>query len=377
MKISKQAETSELPKLMIGKKTLSLPLILGPMGVGVSLSRLVASVANLGGAGILSVVCLKEIWSQKLGRKVTTREAVITEIATARALSPEGIIGINVMVAVQQDYEASIKAAIEMQIDFISIGAGLIGNLPKINHPHETSILVIVSSAKAARIVIYRWEKNKWREMGYVLAGFIVEGPKAGGHLGFKIEEVNLPEFQLEIILPEVIKVAEENGGLPVIAAGGIYDRADMLRMFSLGASAVQMATRFLGTKESDASALYKQALVDTKRPEEIIVSPGSPCGLPFRVLENSPMYQTHLQAGRKPRCNKGYLLRRDENEKYTVCGAKTDNKNFFCICNGLLSSAGYNPSEEALYTAGANAYRVNEITTVKKIFEELFTEEK
>ncbi|MCX6797794.1 MAG: nitronate monooxygenase [Candidatus Falkowbacteria bacterium] len=363
---------TDYPKLIIGDRELSFPFILGPMGVGVSLSRLVAAFANEGGAGILSVVCLREIWSQRLKKKVSTYEAVTKEIATARALSPEGVIGLNVMVAVQQDYADSIRAAVEGQIDFISIGAGLIRDLPKINHPHKTAIAVIVSSAKAANIVLYRWEKNKWRDLGYELAAFIVEGPLAGGHLGFTIDQVTKPEFQVEVILPEVKKIAQANGNIPVIAAGGIYDRADISRMRALGADGVQMATRFLATEESDASLNYKLAIVRTTKPEDIIVSPGSPCGLPFRVVVSAPMYQTHLRAGREPRCNKGYLLRKDADGKFTICSAKTDNQNFFCICNGLLASAGYNPQEEDLYTAGANAYRVTEISTVKKIMDEL-----
>jgi nitronate monooxygenase len=344
------------------------------MGVGVSLSRLAAEFANQGGAGILSVVCLKEIWSNRLKYRVDNYEAVCFEIASARAMSPEGVLGINVMVAVQQDYESSIRAAVDMEIDFISIGAGLIGSLPVIDHPHKTSIAVIVSSDRAANIVLHRFATNNWREMGYDLAAFIVEGPKAGGHLGFKIDQVDKPEFQLEAILPPIKKIAQANGDIPVIAAGGIYTREDISKIMSLGADGVQMATRFLAAKESDASHDYKMAVVNTTKPEDVIVSSGSPCGMPFRVLRNAPMFITHLRAGRKPRCDKGYLLRKDSEGKFTICGAKTDNKDFFCICNGLLTSAGHNnnPEEEGLYTAGANAYRVTRISTVKEILDEL-----
>ena len=371
--MKKQAK-NKLPQLSIGGKKLSFPLLLGPMGVGVSLAKLVSAVAHEGGAGTLSVVALKEIWSQKLSYQVTTYEAVSFEIATTRALCPKGVIGLNVMVAVQRDYEDSIRAGVDMKIDFISIGAGLIHSLPVIDHLHKTAIAVIVSSAKAANVVLYRFEKNKWRDLGYELAALIVEGPKAGGHLGFNIEQLDKPECQLEVILPEVKKIALANGNIPVIAAGGIYTRADIIKVVSLGADGVQMATRFLVTEDSAASDNYNRAVIQATKPEDIIVSSGSPCGLPFRVVVSSPMYQTYLQAGRAPRCDKGYLLRKDENGKFTVCGAKSDNKKFFCICNGLLSSIGYtsNPQEEALYTAGANAYRITEMTTVKKIMDEL-----
>jgi len=361
-------------ELRIGRKIVLVPFLLGPMGVGVSLSRLAAAFANEGGAGIISVVCIKEIWSKRLNYRVSNYEAVCFEIASARALSPKGVIGMNVMVAVQQDYESSIRAGVDMEIDFISIGAGLIGNLPIIDHPHKTHIAVIVSSAKAANIVLYRWKKNNWQEMGYELAAFIVEGPKAGGHLGFSIDQVDKPEFQLEVILPPIKKIAQENGNIPVIAAGGIFTRQDVIDIMALGADGVQMATRFLATDESDASYDYKMAIVNTTKPEDVIVSSGSPCGLPFRVVASSPMYQDFLEAKRPPRCDKGYLLRKDSEGKFTICSAKTNNVDFFDICNGLCTSAdcNSNPEEKALYTAGANAYRVTKISTVKEILDEL-----
>ncbi|MDD4412741.1 MAG: nitronate monooxygenase [Patescibacteria group bacterium] len=365
-------QNKDWTKLIIGNSELTFPFFLGPMGAGISLSRLVAAVANEGGAGTLTTVGIREIWSQKLKRKVSTYEAVLLEVETARKLSPAGVIGLNVMVAVARDYEDSIRAGVEANIDFISVGAGLIGNLPIIDHPHRTFIAVIVSSARTANIVLHRFKKNKWKEMGYELAAFIVEGPLAGGHLGFTVDQVTKSEFQLEAILPDIKKIAQENGNIPVIAAGGIYTHEDILRIMSLGADGVQMATRFLATEESDASLEYKLAIVNATKPEDIIVSTCSPCGLPFRVVLSSPMYQAHLSATRPLRCDKGYLLRKDAEGNFTICPAKTDNHNFVCLCNGLLASIGYNSGEEGIYTAGANAWRVTEITTVKKIMDEL-----
>ena len=367
----KTPKNTNYPQLVIGNKELSFPLFLGPMGVGVSLARLAAAVANEGGGGILSAVCLKTIWSKRLKYEVSTYEAICFEIAKTRALSPRGVLGMNIMWAVQQDYEASIRAGVAMKIDFISIGAGLIGNLPIIEHPHKTNIAVIISSAQAANIILYRWEKNNWKKMGYELAAFIVEGPKAGGHLGFKANQLDRPEFQLEVIVPAIKKIAEKNGDIPVIAAGGIYTRDDILNIMALGADGVQMATRFLATAESDASEAYKLAIVNTTQPEDIVISSGSPCGLLFRVVKSSPMYEDYLRGGRKPRCNKGFLLRLDKEGKFTFCPAKFDWKNYFCICEGLLSSVGYAEGKN-LWTAGSNAYRITEISTVKKIMDEL-----
>lgn len=360
------------PKIIINNKELAFPLFLGPMGVGVSGYGLVAAVTNEGGAGILSVVGMKKVWSLRLNRPVTNYEAIVLEIAAARALSPQGLIGVNVMMAVQIDFESSIRACVDSKVDFISIGAGLISNLPKIDYPHQTNIAVIVSSDRAAKIVLHRWKTNNWEALGYKLIALIVEGPKAGGHLGFSLEQIDSPEYQLEAILPSIIKIAKENGHLYVIAAGGIYTREDILDAIALGVDGVQMATRFLATVESDASYDYKMAIVNATKPEDIIVSSGSPCGLLFRVVVSSPMYQTFLRAGRLPHCDKGLLLRKDAAGHFTICPAKTDNLNFFCICNGLLASRGVNPLEEALYTAGTNAWRVKRISTAKEIMDEL-----
>ncbi|TSD02327.1 MAG: 2-nitropropane dioxygenase [Parcubacteria group bacterium Athens0714_26] len=367
-----EKQNTVLPSLKIGNKIVPVPIVLGPMGAGVSLAELVASVANEGGAGILSVVCIRKIWSDRLNRAVSTYEAVGLEIQKTRELSPNGVIGMNVMVAVQRDYQDSIRSAIDNKIDFITIGAGLIGDLPVMDYPHETFIAVIVSSARALSIIIEKWKRNKWAEQGYKLAAAIFEGDKAGGHLGFKADQIGKPEYSMEALLPEIKKVAQANGNFPVIAAGGIFTNQDILDVIALGADGVQMATRFMATKESSASDAYKQAVIETNSPDDIIVSSGSPCGLLFRVLANSPMYKTHLLAGRPPLCDKGFLLRRDANGKYTICPAKNNNKDFFCICNGLGASCGHNIGEEDLYTGGANAYRITRIETVKEVMNEL-----
>jgi nitronate monooxygenase len=134
------------------------------------------------------------------------------------------------------------------------------------------------------------------------------------------------------------------------------------------------MGTRFLATEESSATAVYKQAVVQAKD-EDILVAhdPGSPCGLPFRVIKQSPMYVSSLQRLRKPKCDKGYVLLKDAKGVFSVCPAKESNEHHFCICNGLLSSAGYNPDkEEALYTVGTNASRIDKILSVKALMDEL-----
>jgi nitronate monooxygenase len=164
------------------------------------------------------------------------------------------------------------------------------------------------------------------------------------------------------------------HGDLPVIVAGGVYSHEDIRRFLALGADGVQMGTRFLATEESSASPEYKQAVLRA-RPEDMVVAtaPGSPCGLPFRVLRESPMYQEALVQARAPRCSKGYVLFKDADGRFTKCAAKDDNDRFFCICEGLFSAAGYELGrEEPLYTAGTTAARVDRILPTSELMAEL-----
>ena len=202
----------------------------------------------------------------------------------------------------------------------------------------------------------------------------MLEGPLAGGHLGFHHEQLDLEENLLENLLPPVKDVARQYGDFPIIVAGGIYTNEDIKRFLALGADGVQMGTRFLGTIESSATPEYKTALLQAKRDDIIVATkPGSPCGLPIRLIKQSPMYQEALVRGRPPRCDKGYVLTKDEEGRYTRCPARESNEAHFCICNGLLSSAGYNPDKEKpLYTVGANAYRVDRLMSVHELMNEL-----
>jgi nitronate monooxygenase len=189
------------------------------------------------------------------------------------------------------------------------------------------------------------------------------------------MDQIDLEENRLERLLPPVKSVAQARGDFPVIVAGGIYDYADIRRFLALGADAVQLGTRFLATEESSASEAYKQAVVRAG-PQDMLVAhaPGSPCRLPFRVLRESPMYQSALARRRKPKCDKGYVLVKDDAGRFTHCPAKHDNDRDFCICNGLFSSSAAFESgeEEPLYTAGTNVCRVDRIAPVRELMAEL-----
>jgi len=360
---------SVLKPLIIKGKSIRVPIVQGGMGVGVSLHPLAMAVAREGGLGIVSSACLDRLVSKRTGKKVNTYEAAYEEVSLAK--SEKGFAGINIMGALVKDFNDSVKGAIDAGADAIISGAGLPLSLPAIQPPKDTALIPIVSSARALDIICKKWEK-----LGYRPDAVVLEGPLAGGHLGFRIDQVELESNRLENLFPPVKDTAKKFGDFPVIVAGGIYTHGDIVQFMEMGADGVQMGTRFLATEESSATSAYKAAVIEAKK-DDIVVAhrPGSPCGLPFRVIKQSPMYISSLRHLRKPKCDKGYVLMKDAEGKFTVCPAKEDNVGYFCICNGLLSSAGFNANEEeALYTVGTNAFRIDKIFPVKTLMQELTT---
>ena len=358
---------STLPQLSIKGKKITVPVVQGGMGVGVSLYPLARAVALQGGLGIVSSACLDRLVSRRTGKKLNAYEAAFEEVSLAKAEG--GFAGINIMCALVRDYEASVRGALDAGADAIISGAGLPMTLPAIQPPRDTALIPIVSSGRALDLICKKWEK-----LGYRPDAVVLEGPLAGGHLGFKIDQIDLESNRLENLLPPVKEMAVKYGDFPVIVAGGIYTHDDIMRFLKMGADGVQMGTRFLATEESSASTAYKKAVVEAKD-DDIVVAhdPGSPCGLPFRVIKQSPMYVSALKKLRAPKCDKGYVLLKDGEGKFTRCLAKESNEHHFCICNGLLSSSGYNTDkEEPLYTVGTNASRVDRLLTVKSLMDEL-----
>lgn len=358
---------SALPELVIKGKRIKVPIIQGGMGVGVSLYPLASAVAKEGGLGIVSSACLDRLVSKRTGKKYNSYEAAYEEVSLAKAEG--GFAGINIMGALVRDYNDSVKGALDAGADAIISGAGLPLTLPAIHPPKDTALIPIVSSARALEIICKKWER-----LGYMPDAVVLEGPLAGGHLGFKIDQIDIESNKLENLLPPVKDMAKKYGDFPVIVAGGIYTHDDIVKFIKMGADGVQMGTRFLATEESSASGEYKQAVIAAKE-EDIVVAhdPGSPCGLPFRVIKQSPMYVSALKRLRPPKCDKGYVLLKDKEDKFTICPAKESNEHHFCICNGLLSSAGYNrDKEEPLYTVGTNASRIDRIVSVKALMDEL-----
>ena len=274
-----------LPALRIGDKTAALSIVQGGMGVGISLSDLAAAVAREGGIGVIAANAIGMIEDDYYDDPTAANvRALRSEIRKARRRSA-GLIGVNIMVAVDCFHEL-LDAAVEEKADILFLGAGLpIKGIP-VHAIREAGVRVvpIVSSARAARLIFKSWEKP----YGDIPDGVVVEGPRAGGHLGFKPEQIDDPDFQLERIVPEVVQALAEfearwNRSLPVIAAGGIFTGEDIYRFLKLGAKGVQLGTRFVATDECDADVRFKQAYVACREEDIVIIE--SPVGLPGRAV--------------------------------------------------------------------------------------------
>ena len=354
-----------MPKLQIGDLTIDKPIIQGGMGVGISLSGLASAVANEGGIGVISSVGLGLVNpTPKAGYRENNKIALREEIRKARSKT-DGVIGLNIMVAVS-DFDDLVKIGIEEKVDIIFIGAGLPLKLPSSVSLDElkksnTKIAPIVSSGRAAKLIFQSWSKN----YNHIPDAVVVEGPKAGGHLGFKREQIDDKNFSLEKLVPEVveaIQVFEDkfNKKIPVIAAGGVYSGADIYKFMQLGASAVQMGTRFVATHECDANIEFKQKFVDCDKKD--ITSIKSPVGLPGRALQND--FLTDVSNGiKKPfKCPWECLRTCDYKEAP------------YCIAIALTQAQKGNLNYGFAF-AGSNAYRIDNIISFNEFITSLINE--
>jgi NAD(P)H-dependent flavin oxidoreductase YrpB (nitropropane dioxygenase family) len=345
----------KIPKLKIGDLDIKIPIIQGGMGIGVSKSSLVSAVANEGGVGIISGVQIGYLEPDFLTNTLeANKRALSKEIKKAKKLSPTGIIGVNLMVAMK-NYKELVKTAIKEKIDIIISGAGLPIDLPKLVKESTTKIIPIVSSGKAARIILKKWEKaNRLPD------AIIVEGAKAGGHLGFKAKElVDKTNESLEEIVKDVISLVkpyekEYDKNIPVIAAGGIIDGNDIARMLSIGAKGVQMGSRFVATYECDASTSFKEAYINSSQNDICLIK--SPVGLPGRAIKNSFINKT--ENGRIP-VKKCFACLSHCNPADTP----------YCISQALIDSV---QGEEGLIFAGERACEIHKIISVHTLINEL-----
>jgi NAD(P)H-dependent flavin oxidoreductase YrpB (nitropropane dioxygenase family) len=355
----------KMPTLRIGDLEADIPIVQGGMGVGISLSGLASAVANAGGIGVIATAGIGQFEPDAdTNPKEADRRALWKEIRKARTQT-DGIIGVNIMVALS-DFDDFVQCAVDEGVNVLFLGAGLPIRLPKtlpLDKLGElpTKFVPIVSSAKAAKIIFRSWAK----QFNHIPDAVVVEGPLAGGHLGFKKEQIDNPDYALEKILPEVIsaiKPFEEqfNRNIPVIAAGGIYTGADIHKFMQLGAQGVQMATRFVTTYECDASDVFKEIYLNCKKEDIIIID--SPVGLPGRAIRNE--FLERISAGAKESFKCPWKCLRS-------CDFK---KVPYCIALALTKAKKGN-FEEGFAFAGANAYRADTIISVKELIEKLVEE--
>ena len=352
---------SELDPLLIGDVKIELPIIQGGMGVAVSTATLAAAVANCGGAGTIASVGLGYTSEENETNFVrASREGLQAEIRKAKKLS-QGVIGANILVAVS-NYEDLARVVCREKADFIVSGAGLPLKLPEYVEGSSIKIIPIVSSARAAALIFKTWKKRYNRLPDAV----VVEGPMAGGHLGFSIEELTANrKGVLETLVVEVLNIVHEyeekcNKPIPLIAAGGIFDGNDAARFFQLGASGVQIATRFVATHECSVSQKFKDLYIQAEDKDVVIIK--SPVGMPGRSIKTKFIEQ--IMQGKKTviRCSYRCLK--------TCDPASVP----YCIAKALFNAVSGNV-DEAVVFAGTNVSRVNKIVSVKELMDEIVGE--
>ncbi len=347
-----------IKNLKIGNLIAKIPIIQGGMGVCISMSGLASAVANEGGIGVISAACLGmfEPDLHNNYREANIR-ALKKEIKKAREMT-KGIVGVNIMVALS-NYSDMVSTSIEEGIDIIFSGAGLPLDLPSyLKENSVTKLVPIVSSARAAVLLTKYWKEK----FNYLPDAFVVEGPKAGGHLGFKPEQIDDKNYSLDKILTQVIEAVapfEEKykKAIPVIAAGGIFTGKDIFNMMSLGASGVQMATRFVTTTECDASQNFKNAYIQCRKEDIKIID--SPVGMPGRAINNDFIREVEQKKKHPFGC-----------PYHCIVSCKGESSPY-CISLALINAQKGLMSQGFAF-AGANAYRTKKIITVKELINKL-----
>ena len=360
-----------LPPLTLGIHTVPYPIIQGGMGIRISGANLAAAVANAGGIGIISAVGLgmnspyfdiDEKSPKKRQEQFfeANRLALIDELKKARALSPQGVIGVNIMVAAR-DYETLATTAANHGANLIISGAGLPLGLPGLTaHRPDVALVPIISSVRAAQVVCKKWQRNFNR----LPDAFVVENPQsAGGHLGAKAEELGDPAISPEAVIPALVKYLTDtyDSPIPVIAAGGIYSHETLVKALALGASGVQIGTRFIATEECDADPRYKEFHLKAS-PEDVVLVP-SPVGLPGRALRTP--FVDRVIAGELPEAKNQCFA-----NCLHVCKFR-DKRETYCILRAL-DRACRGDVENGLVFSGSHVGQGDHLVSVAEVMREL-----
>ena len=352
--------------MKIGKYEIKHPIIQGGMGVGISWDRLAGNVSKEGGLGVISAIGTGYYENQKyVERKVDNRPLSEKEFYSAKALKAifenarkicgDAPLACNVLYAIN-DYGRVVKDACEAGADMIITGAGLPTNMPEFTKEYpDVALIPIVSTARALKIIIKRWSRY-----GKVPDAVIVEGPLSGGHQGFPYEDCFKEENQLENLIPPIIELANKYD-IPVIAAGGIWDKNDIDKFLSIGCAAVQIGTRFIGTFECDADESFKQVLLEAK--EEDIKLMKSPVGYPARGVKTNLQFLIENNQAPKVKCISNCVAPCKRGEEAKAVG--------FCIAD-RLSDAYMGNRELGLFFTGSNGYRLDKLISVKELMDEL-----
>lgn len=355
--------------MKIGKYEIRHPIIQGGMGVGISWDQLAGTVSLEGGLGVISAVGTG--YYKNLSEKVHiitkkdkpkdvinfySKDALKEIFDNARKICGKLPLACNILYAIN-DYGRVVKDACEAGANIIITGAGIPTNMPEFTKDFpDVALIPIVSSARALKLIC-----KKWQRYNKIPDAVIVEGPLSGGHQGFKYEDCYKEEFQLENIVPPVIEEAKNWGDIPVIAAGGIWDKKDIDKFLGLGCVGVQMATRFIGTFECDADAKFKQVLLNAKKDDIQLMK--SPVGLPARGVRTNLQFSIENHTAPKVQCVSNCVAPCNRGHEAKIVG--------YCIAD-RLGAAYQGDVETGLFFSGSNGYKIDKIISVKELMEKL-----
>ena len=355
--------------MKIGKYEIRHPIIQGGMGVGISWDQLAGTVSLEGGLGVISAVGTG--YYKNLSEKVHiitkrdkpkdvinfySKDALKEIFDNARKICGKLPLACNILYAIN-DYGRVVKDACEAGANIIITGAGIPTNMPEFTKDFpDVALVPIVSSARALKLIC-----KKWQRYNKIPDAVIVEGPLSGGHQGFKYEDCYKEEFQLENIVPPVIEEAKNWGDIPVIAAGGIWDKKDIDKFLALGCVGVQMATRFIGTFECDADAKFKQVLLNAKKDDIQLMK--SPVGLPARGVKTNLQFSIENHTAPKVQCVSNCVAPCNRGHEAKIVG--------YCIAD-RLGAAYQGDVETGLFFSGSNGYKIDKIIPVKELMEKL-----
>ena len=355
--------------MKIGKYEIKHPIIQGGMGVGISWDQLAENVSLEGGLGVISSVGTGYYKNKSENVHIVTKkdkpkdvanfyskDALNEIITNARKICGDAPLACNVLYAIN-DYGRVVRDACEAGFNMIITGAGLPTNMPEFTKDYpDVALIPIVSSARALKLIC-----KKWQRYNKIPDAIIVEGPLSGGHQGFTYEQCAQEEYQLENIIGPVIEEAKNWGNIPIIAAGGVWDKKDIDKFLNMGCAGVQMATRFIGTFECDADAKFKNVLLNAKEDDIILMK--SPVGLPARGVKTNLQFSIENKTAPKVQCISNCVSPCNRGHEAKIVG--------YCIAD-RLGAAYQGDVETGLFFTGSNGYKINKIISVKELMEKL-----